>query len=226
MEQESEGRKTPPHGHGSRVVSARECCSRCGHSEPSERGATLTRRAVVAGGLGLIGGLAGCQGSDSGGEVPEPVGLDQSDECEVCGMVIPNHPGPSAEVFYVDEEPSGHENPARFCSTWEAFQYDFERQDRGWERAAFYVTDYSAVDYELTTDGGDVLLSTHPEAEAFVDATEVAFVVGSEVKGAMGRDLIGFSAADDAESFQSDHGGDLLTFDEVTRDTIAQLASN
>lgn len=213
MEHNGEGSETQPHDHGRQTPTT-------GTSR-----ATLTRRAVVAGGLGLVAGLAGCQGSDSGGEVPEPVGLTQSDECEVCGMVIPNHPGPSAEVFYADEEPSGHENPARFCSTWEAFQYDFERQDQGWTRQVFYVTDYSAVDYELTTDGGDVLLSTHPQAEAFVDATEVTFVVGSEVKGAMGRDLIGFSAVDDAESFQSDHGGDLLALDEVTRDTIAQLAS-
>jgi nitrous oxide reductase accessory protein NosL len=140
-------------------------------------------------------------------------------------MVIPNHPGPSAQIFYRDRRPSGHDNPARFCSTWEAFQYDFERQDEGWTRAVFYVTDYSAVDYELTSDAGDLLISTHPEAEAFVDATTVTFVAGSEVKGAMGRDLIGFSEAADAEAFQADHGGDVLTFDEVSRSTIAQLAS-
>lgn len=225
MKDSGEGRENPRHDHGKRSPIVGECCSRCGHPRSGRPFTGLTRRAVVAGGLGLVAGLAGCQGTDSGGDVPEPVTLTQSDECEVCGMVIPNHPGPSAEVFYADEQPSGHENPAHFCSTWEAFRYDFERQDRGWTRQVFYVTDYSGVEYELTTDGGDVLLSTHPEAEAFVDATTVTFVVGSEVKGAMGRDLIGFSAVDDAEAFQSDHGGDLLAFDEVTRDTIAQLAS-
>ncbi len=220
----SRGKCTHDHGR-QRGPSAGECRVGRGQGAPGPLSTGLTRRAVVVGGLGLVAGLAGCQGSDPGGETPEPVGLDQSDQCEVCGMVIPNHPGPSAEIFYADEQPSGHENPARFCSTWEAFQYDFERQDRGWTREAFYATDYSAVDYDLTTDGGDVLISTHPGAEAFVDATTVTFVVGSEVKGSMGQDLIGFSGADDAEAFQSEHGGDLLAFDDVTRDTIAQLAS-
>jgi len=141
----------------------------------------------------------------------------------VCGMVIPNHPGPSAEIFYADERPSGHDNPARFDSTWEAFQYDFERGDRGWTREAFYVTDYSAVDYSVTEEGGDRVISTHPEAEAFADVESVTFVVGSAVKGAMGRDLIAFTERGDAESFADEYGGSLAAFDEVTPETIAQL---
>jgi copper chaperone NosL len=189
-----------------------------------ETSRSLTRRAVLAGGAGLAVSLAGCLGSGDG-EAPDPVTLTQSDQCEICGMIIPNHPGPTTEIFYADHEPSGHENPARFDSTWEAFQYDFERRDRGWERTAFYVTDYSSVDYELTTDAGDTLISTHVGADTFVDAMDVTFVVGSRVKGAMGRDLIAFSDAGDAESFQADYGGDLMDFDEVTEGTIAQLAN-
>jgi nitrous oxide reductase accessory protein NosL len=203
----------------------------CG-PQPHERGRTsgdhcdhpVTRRTVLAGGVALAVGLAGCQGpNDGNGSMPDPVTLTQADQCEVCGMIIANHPGPSTEIFYEDEQPSGHENPARFDSTWEAFQYDFERQNMGWTRSAFYVTDYSTVDYELTTDAGDTLISTHVRAEDFVDATTVTFVVGSEVKGAMGRDLIAFSAQADAEAFQAEHGGDLRAFDEVTEQTIAGL---
>lgn len=185
----------------------------------------VSRRTVLVGGFGVVVGLAGCLGGQTG-ETPPPMGLSQSDQCEVCGMVIPNHPGPSAEIFYRDQQPSGHDNPARFDSTWEAFQYDFERGDRGWTREVFYVTDYSAVEYDLRRDGGDLLISTHPAAEAFVDATTVTFVVDSEVKGAMGRDLVGFSDAGDAEQFQSEHGGQLMQFEDVTRDTIAQLGMN
>ena len=213
----------------------------CEHERDSERSAhdplderredarqTVTRRTVLGGTAVLAGGLAGCLGGTGGGgdgDVPDPISLDQGDQCEVCGMIIPNHPGPTAEIFYADETPSGHPNPARFDSTWEAFQYDFERRNQGWTRQVFYVTDYSAVDYELTTDAGDTLISTHVVAAAFADATDVTFVAGSEVKGAMGRDLIGFSERADAESFQSEHGGTLVAFDEVTEGTIAELAS-
>ncbi|WP_225333951.1 nitrous oxide reductase accessory protein NosL [Halomicrobium urmianum] len=180
----------------------------------------LTRRTVVAGSAAVIAGsLAGCQGGD-GGDVPEPITLTTEHSCDVCGMVIPNHPGPSTEIFYRDQQPSGHDNPARFDSTWEAFQYDFQRD---WERQVVYVTDYSSVDYSLTQAEGDLLISTHPEADAFVDAESVTFVVGSEVKGAMGRDLIAFSDEADAESFADEHGGSLATLDEVTEETISSL---
>ena len=72
-------------------------------------------------------------------------------------------------------------------------------------------------------EDGDTLISSHAGAGSFTDATGVTFVVGSNVKGAMGEDLIGFSAAADAEAFANDHGGDVLAFDDVTRDTIAGL---
>lgn len=165
--------------------------------------------------------LAGC-GSESADQ-PNPVTLTTEDQCDVCGMVIPNHPGPSAEIFYAENRPSDHDNPARFDSTWEAFQYNFERLDRGWSVAGFYVTDYSSVEYSLSSSDGDTLISTHPEAEAFVDAESVTFVVGSAVKGAMGRDLIAFSDSGDAESFRDEHGGSLVEFGDVSRETIAQL---
>jgi nitrous oxide reductase accessory protein NosL len=179
------------------------------------------RRILASVGGALAVGLAGCSGD--GGEAPDPVTLTTEDACDVCGMVIPNHPGPSTEIFYRDEQPSGHDNPARFDSTWEAFQYHFERADRGWTASAFYVTDYSAVDYTVSTAGGDRLISTHPEASAFVEAEDVTFVVGSEVKGAMGRDLVAFSERADAESFADEYGGSLASFDDVTPETIAQL---
>ncbi|WP_136689941.1 nitrous oxide reductase accessory protein NosL [Halorhabdus amylolytica] len=181
----------------------------------------MTRRQLLgAVGTGAILGLGGCLGA----ETPDPVTLTDNDACDVCGMIIPHHPGPSAEVFYRNKDPSGHENPARFDSTWEAFEYDFERRDRGWTRSAFYVTDYSAVDYEVFTDGGRTLISTHPEASAFVDASDVTFVVASSVEGAMGQDLIAFGNGDDARSFQGEYGGGLAAFGEVTRSMIGELS--
>ena len=200
-----------------------------GHLDGGVRRGVTRRRFVGLLATGSALTLAGCSelgGSDGGTtaeDVPDAVTLTTDDACEICNMIIPNHPGPSTEIFYPGEEPSGHENPARFDSTWEAFQYDFRRQDRGWERAVMYVTDYSGVDYRLFEEQGDTMLSTHPEADAFVRASEVTFVAGSEVKGAMGKDLIAFSSDEDANSFSEEHGGTLVTVDEVTPELIAQL---
>ncbi|MFW5948291.1 MAG: nitrous oxide reductase accessory protein NosL [Halolamina sp.] len=169
---------------------------------------------------GIAVGLAGCLGGGSD-DVPAAVSLPDDATCDVCGMVISEHPGPTAEIFYADQQPAGHDNPARFDSTWEAFQFDFEHED--WSREAFYVTDYATVDYEIRTDDDQEIISTHYDADSFVDATEVTFVAGSSVEGAMGRDLIAFSEEEDAESFQSEYGGDIVTFDEVTSELISTL---
>jgi copper chaperone NosL len=198
------------------------------HADGSEsdhaHGPRRTRRGVLgATATALVAGLAGCLGGtgDGDGEAPDPVTIDSEATCDVCGMVIAQHPGPTTEIFYADNQPAGHENPARFDSTWEAFQFDFDRED--WSREAFYVTDYSTVDYEIRTDEGQQVISTHYDSESFVDATTVTFVVASEVVGAMGEDLIAFSERADAEAFRDDHGGDLASFDDVTPEMIASL---
>ena len=198
---------------------------------PSDAGSdtddALTRRRVLHGaGAVAIAGLAGCIGDGGGGssdgeDAPAAITVPDGATCDVCGMVIVQHPGPTSLIYYEDEEPAGHENPARFDSTWEAFQFDFERS--GWSRQAFYVTDYSAVDYEIRSDDGQQLISRHAAAGDFADATEVTFVVDSSVLGTMGRDLIAFSEESDAEAFAEEHGGDVGTIDDVTPELISTL---
>ncbi|MFB6093087.1 MAG: nitrous oxide reductase accessory protein NosL [Haloquadratum sp.] len=182
------------------------------------------RRLLLATGGALSASLAGCLGGGGdGADAPDAVTVPEGATCDVCGMVIRQHPGPTTEIFYADHEPSGHDNPARFDSTWEAYQYEFEREGRGWTDTAFYVTDYSSVDYRITTDGGDKLISRHYRASAFAPASAVTYVVNSEVKGTMGRDLLGFTDRDDAESFKAEHGGSLTTHEGVTPEVIAGL---
>jgi nitrous oxide reductase accessory protein NosL len=192
----------------------------------ADGGPELRRRRVLLAGAGLgAAALSGCLGGGGGGEASAPAAetIPEGATCEVCGMNIRQNPGPSAEIFYRDQRPNDHENPARFDSTWEAYQYEFEKDDAGWEDVAFYVTDHSAVDYRTFEDGGDTLISRHYEASAFAPAADVTYVVDSEVKGAMGRDLVGFTEEADAESFQSEWGGSLATHDEVTPEVVAGL---
>jgi nitrous oxide reductase accessory protein NosL len=207
-------RPVPP-AHGHQTDHHRECAHTWSR-----------RRVLVAGATGAAVSLAGCLGGGDGGDggtAPDAVPVEEGWTCDVCGMVLSAQPGPNAEVFYADDRPNDHDNPARFCSTWEAFQFAFDRADDGWRREAFYVTDYSTVDYDVYTEGGDQLITSHAGADAFTDATGVTFAVESDVKGAMGKDLIGFSAAADADAFVDEYGGEVVPFAEVTRDTIAGL---
>jgi nitrous oxide reductase accessory protein NosL len=191
--------------------------------EHHDRGTSVSRRAVVsAAGVACAGSIAGCLGS-GGGDAPAAVSLTGDRQCDACGMVIEQHPGPVAQIFYRDHAPEGHDNPAWFCSAWEAFEYDFDRRDRGWEASARYVTDYSAVDYEVYEEGGETFVTAHLEPEAFGVAADLRYVVGSDVKGSMGKDLIPFSDADDAEAFAAEYGGETVAYGDVTPELVAQV---
>lgn len=189
---------------------------------------TRTRRSVLATvAVGGVGVLAGCLGGDEAG--PEPVTLDEGQECDYCGMQIDMHPGPVGEAYYGDDAPEAlpDDRPnglAWFCSTKCTYNYRFENEQRGYEPQQSYGTDYSSVDYEIVDEGGATVISAHLEAAAFGDLQALTFVVGSDVEGAMGKSLIGFSDSDDASSFADEHGGELVVHGEVSRELLSGLS--
>ncbi|SDQ20848.1 nitrous oxide reductase accessory protein NosL [Natronobacterium texcoconense] len=187
-----------PHGSSSR------CCN-----HRTERSGGLSRRRVLSGAIAVAGtGLAGCLEDDAADEPPaEPVALTDGQSCDVCGMVIEDHYGPAGQLFYADGNPDERDGPAWFDSVAELVVYHEERVGLGWELREGFVTDYSSVDYDLEERDGTTYISSHVAADDFADATELHYVVDSDVEGAMGEDLLPFSTADDAAAFADEHGG-------------------
>lgn len=169
--------------------------------------------------LGTIG-LSGClslTGGRSDRRVPEPVDLSGTKTDDQGGMVIGNHGGPNGQIFYEEHSPEDHDNPAWFHTlTFGLFPYYFEHKRRGWKATAIYVTDYSTVDYSIQTGMSRTTISAPTASETFADATEMTYVIESDISGGMGPALLPFSVPDDAETFISNHGGQTLTFDEIT----------
>ncbi|MCU4924991.1 nitrous oxide reductase accessory protein NosL [Halobacteria archaeon AArc-dxtr1] len=117
-----------------------------------------------------------------------------------------------------DEE----DRPAQFCSSVCTYTFLFDNEDDQ-EPDVVYLTDYSTVEYTVSDDGDTPEISSHVQADDFERASELTLVVDSEVEGAMGRSMIGFSDPDDADEFQSEHGGDRYEHDDVTRDLVMSL---
>lgn len=134
------------------------------------------------------------------GGFPEP---KPRDLCPVCGMVVSKYPAWIATVVYKD----GHAH--HFDGAKDLFKYLFEvpRYARGHRRediARIGVTEY----YGLTR----------------IDARQAWYVIGSDVLGPMGHELIPFASRADAEEFLRDHKGRrILRFDEVSADLPARL---
>jgi nitrous oxide reductase accessory protein NosL len=121
-------------------------------------------------------------------------------------------------VFFADESPEGHENPARFDALKQClFPYTMEREQRGWTVEAVYVTDYSTVEYDFSGDGQPrgSYISSHVAPESFALAEDLHYVVESDIRGAMGQDFVPFSVRSDAEAFVDEYQGHIVRYDDI-----------
>ncbi|THE64710.1 nitrous oxide reductase accessory protein NosL [Salinadaptatus halalkaliphilus] len=184
------------------------------------RTTALTRRTVLGGtAMAGLATIAGCLGDD--GDVPEPIAIADDQACDNCTMAIGQHPGPVGQTHYEQAaDVVGEDRPAQFCSSLCTYTHTFE-QDA--EPQGIYLTDYSSVDWSVSTDDGELEISNHLERDAFAQAGELALVVDSEVLGSMGGSMIGFRDADDADDFQAEYGGDRYDHEDVTPELVMSL---
>ena len=125
------------------------------------------------------------------------------DTCPVCGMFVAKYPEWVATVAYRD----GHAH--HFDGAKDLFKYllDMPRWapgHRSEDIRAIGVTEY----YGLT----------------LIDARQAWYVVGSDVLGPMGHELIPLASEDDAREFMHDHAGRrILRFEAVRLELLMQL---
>ncbi|MCT4656323.1 MAG: nitrous oxide reductase accessory protein NosL [Cohaesibacter sp.] len=167
---------------------------------------SLHRRQFLSGGLALsVASLALVPVATQASE-KTPFGTPyphESDSCPVCGMFPERYPDWIATVLYKD----GHAD--HFDGAKDMFKYllDMKKFASGRKRediSLIGVTDYYATER--------------------IDATKALYVIGSDVLGPMGHDLIPHPDTYDAKEFMKDHYGKrLLTFDEVTMKILLGL---
>ncbi|MCU4753736.1 nitrous oxide reductase accessory protein NosL [Halobacteria archaeon AArc-curdl1] len=187
----------------------------------TDRHQPTRRQLLVAAGAGTVGALAGCLGGDDG-EVPAASSIEADDSCEQCGMVLTEHPGPVGQAFY-DDHPDLEDDRATFCSGTCTYGWTLDEAEDGHDPLVTYLTDYSSADWETLDEGGEGFISAHFNAEDQADVTALSLVAGSDLRGSMGQEIIGFSEQADAQTFQDTYGGELLEHDDVTRELVDSL---
>jgi nitrous oxide reductase accessory protein NosL len=125
------------------------------------------------------------------------------DKCPVCGMFVARHPDWMA-LFQRRQGPPlfccGPKDLFKFIHAPDKYLPEVSRQDV----AAILVKDY----YSL----------------AFIDARGAHYVVGSDVQGPMGQELIPFVSREGAAEFMRDHSGErMLTYAEITPQILRGL---
>lgn len=125
--------------------------------------------------------------------------------CPVCGMLVSKYPNWVAVVTWKD----GHAHFFDGAKDMFKFLHDlpkFAPGHRKEEIAGIYVTDF----YNLER----------------IDARKAVFVVGSDVLGPMGHELVPLATRADAEDFLRDHKGKkALGFDLITAKTVIEIDS-
>ncbi len=125
------------------------------------------------------------------------------DKCPVCGMFVAKYPDWVAAVVF-------HDGAALFFDGVKdlmKFRLRMERFGRGRkpeEIRAVFVTDY----YRLEP----------------IDGLRAFYVLGSDVLGPMGRELIPFEREEEAREFMKDHRGEeILRFEQIDTETLKRL---
>jgi copper chaperone NosL len=132
--------------------------------------------------------------------IPKP---GAKDLCPVCGMLVSKYPNWVAVALYRD----GHAH--FFDGAKDMFKYlqDYAKYAPGHRKedlAGLYVTEF----YGLSK----------------IDARKAFYVIGSDVLGPMGHELVPLESRADAEEFLKDHKGRrILGFEQVTGDIVTKL---
>lgn len=132
-----------------------------------------------------------------------PVKPSPRDKCPVCGMFVAKYPDFLAQILFNDG------TYAVFDGTKDMFKFYFQMtkyqpDKKPSDIVAIYVTDY----YNLT----------------LINGYEAYYVVGSDIFGPMGKELIPHGSKAEAGTFLSDHKGDtILKFEDITVELIEEL---
>ena len=183
----------------------------CGHE--FEKDAALDRRTLLQGALALTVAAAltiptafAASAKTAGKKTAQTIELPkpgERDACPVCGMFPARYPDWVATVLYKD----GHAH--HFDGAKDMFKYllDMKKYAGGHKREdikAMGVTGYYAG--------------------KMIDARQALYVIGSDVLGPMGHELVPHPDMYDAKEFMKDHKGKgVLRFDQVNKAIVQGL---
>jgi len=132
-----------------------------------------------------------------------PLKPSKKDKCPVCGMFVYKYPDWVAQIIFTDGSVVFFDGAKDFFKFYfDIKKYSPEKSQK--DIAVIYVTEY----YEMK----------------LTKAEDAFFVIGSDVYGPMGHELIPFASRADAEEFMNDHKGRrILKFEGVKPTVIKKL---
>lgn len=122
------------------------------------------------------------------------IDVTKDEKCPVCGMFVYKYPKWATQIFYADKHYS-------FDGVKDMMKYYFEHKNG--------ISKILVRDYYF---------------QNAIDATTAFYVIGSDIYGPMGHELIPFAKESDATTFMLDHKADeVVRFEDITSKKVNAL---
>jgi nitrous oxide reductase accessory protein NosL len=144
---------------------------------------------------------------NKGGAIPQGLSPKKSEKCPVCGMFVYKYPKWAAYIFY---GPAGEQKRLVFDGVKDMMKFYLDPVRWGYDtNIKQHISRMAVQDYYTLK---------------FIPAEAAWYVMGSDVYGPMGNELIPFASKEAAERFMKDHHGKrILRFDEIDERVVQKL---
>lgn len=133
--------------------------------------------------------------------------IEKNDKCPVCGMFVAKYPRWVAQIFY---QKNNIEHKLSFDGVKDLMKFYFNSKKWG--------------DYEVNSKNIKEILVTDYYSQQTINGKKAFYVIGSDIYGPMGRELIPFINLEDAKTFKEDHEGTaIIGFKEIVEKEVYKL---
>lgn len=155
--------------------------------------------------IAMLGLAVSACSEDETGQVPPPQGVGASDSAYFTGMLITEHEGPKGQIHLADQE-----EPLWFSNVRDTKAFTLMPEEQGRKIRVIYVHDI-----------GQAESWAHPGADAWIEAHEAYYVIGSGRRGGMGApELVPFGTEEGAAAFAAQEGGEVTTWEDIPEASV------
>ncbi len=142
--------------------------------------------------------------------IDNKIELKDREKCPVCGMFVAKYPRWVAQLIFIQEE---HEHKFSFDGVKDLMKFYFN--PKKW---------LGNISHEINIKNIKNILVTDYYSQRPIDGRKAFYVVGSDVYGPMGNELIPFEKKEEAKIFKKDHNGlKIISFDKILEKEVYKL---
>lgn len=143
--------------------------------------------------------------------IENQIKIKDTDKCPVCGMFVKKYPRWVAQIIYIHDE---HEHKFSFDGVKDLMKFYFDPK-------LWLSSEYK---HPILKEKIKDILVTDYYSQRPIDGSTAYYVIGSDVYGPMGHELIPFEQEADAKTFKKDHNGiKIIKFEKINEEEVYKL---